>query len=308
MLRVFFLYTMCTLALFSCKKDLNPRKSTDKQTNKKLIKVGVSGFENKVLDLRTSQARVSASDSLKEYISYLYYLVFNASGEEVSRRVQSKTQEQAFGLITDSLVPGSYTVFIMGTPKSLQLNEDHKGINDWPKRPLAATLVRYRQGTAGTPYCPETFIRKLKFNLNKDSVISDITLVRNVGKLEVNISDITTSHKVVVAVNNQPVYYKIDNGDTGPGADGMEVGKTTSSKRFETFVLNTTTPFNVTMKCYDAANNLLKERVISNVRCYPNKKTVMTGKIFEVAYANPNLSFKVNVEDGWEGQDMELPF
>lgn len=307
MQKVFIGYMLCTLTLFSCKKDLTTDKGPGKQIDKKRLQLNISGFNQEVTDLKTSQAKVSATDSLKEYISYVYYLVFNASGEEVSRRVQYKTQERDFGIITDSLLPGAYTAFILGTPKSLQLNEDHKGLNDWPKKPLAATVIRYRQGAAGTPYCPETFIRKLKFNLNKDSVISDVTLVRNVGKLEVNIADATTAHKIEVTVSNQPVYYNIDNGNTGPGQEGLEVHKA-SSKKYEAFILNTTTTFNVTIRCYDAANTLLKEKVINNIRCYPNKKTVLTGKIFETSFTNPNLSFKISLEDGWEGLDVEVPF
>jgi len=307
MQRSFFKYMLCTLTLFSCKKDLTTDKATGQQVVKKRLQLNISGFNQEVTDLKTSQAKVSTADSLKEYISYVYYLVFNASGEEVSRRVQYKTQERDFGLITDSLLPGSYTAFILGTPKSLQFNEDHKGLNDWPRMPLAATIIRYRQGTAGTPYCPETFIRKLKFNLNKDSVISDVTLVRNVGKLEVNIADVTTAHKIAITVSNQPVYYNIDNGNTGPGQEGLEATKA-SSKKYEAFILNTTSSFNVTIRCYDATNILLKEKVINNIRCYPNKKTVLTGKIFETSFSNPNLSFKISLEDGWDGLDVEVPF
>lgn len=307
MQRSFFRYMLCTLTLLSCKKDLTTDKAPGNQVDKKHLQLNISGFNQEVMNLKNSQAKVSATDSLKDYISYLYYLVFNASGEEVSRRVQYKTQELDFGLITDSLLPGSYTAFILGTPKSLQFNEEHKGLNDWPKKPLTATIIRYRQGAAGIPYCPETFIRKLKFNLNKDSVISDVTLVRNVGKLEVNIADATTAHKLEVTVSNQPVYYNIDNGNTGPGQEGLEAAKV-SSKKYEAFILNTTTLFRVTIRCYDAANTLLKEKVINNIRCYPNKKTVLTGKIFETAFSNPNLSFKVSLEDGWDGLDVEVPF
>jgi hypothetical protein len=75
------------------------------------------------------------------------------------------------------------------------------------------------------------------------------------------------------------------------------------NKKFLAYVGNTFTPASVVISAYNANNDLLAEKTIDNVRCYKNKKTLLTGSLFPTTAAG----FSVVVNPAWDTTSPTTP-
>jgi len=133
------------------------------------------------------------------------------------------------------------------------------------------------------------------------AVNQDVTLTRIVGKLEVDFNDVIPANaaRVDMFLNKEDFTYL-------PGT--MTVGtpdtvtthftvpdsvKGTSNYKFSQIVLNTFTPFSVTLTAYDSANHVISTHAVSNVSCQQNKRTVLSGN-FSNSSTPPGFSITLN--------------
>jgi len=74
-----------------------------------------------------------------------------------------------------------------------------------------------------------------------------------------------------------------------------DVGATNFTLGF--FVLNTIDPLIVNIRAYDADNNVIAAKKVSNVTCVKNKKIILKGKLFDGIITPPSQSFSITVND-----------
>jgi hypothetical protein len=293
------LLVVCFFA-FSCKKDHHPGTDPDAKTYN--VKFNLTGFtqsitsaasHKKVNGIKTNATPVPVTN---DYFKIIKYIVYDAYGHEV-RNLSIDSTASNFGTISDKLPAGTYTIGIGAGKGGLQS----------VLRDVVGSNYRYFYGVnSNSPTFPwgDTFVDKFKITLQGD-INQAVTLSRIVGQLEVNIEDAIPANvkTIVVTVNKDYYYYTF-------GAEQPEVPdlatlttivpdavKGSTNFKIDNIICNTITPFSVTITPYDANKKKINTGVtVTNVTCEKNKKTILSGKLFN---SPVNNSFSIGIND-WD--------
>jgi hypothetical protein len=265
------------LLLSSCSKDDTP-KPTDLKHE---VKFTVSPFSQEITD-------ISYAKSLSTSIGYLEYIVYNSNGVKVNR-ISQTSADANFGVISDQLISGTYTIIILGT-------KDAPNICDDTNTDCANVYGKT---------C-DSFYKQLTITVDKENISQNIVLDRIVSYLETVITDAIPSNakKIVLNVENEcGSFFLLEGGQ--PGRKGFvnieknvgtaDVG--TTNFTLGSFVLNTIDPLIVNIRAYDADNKVIAAKKVSNVTCVKNKKIILKGKLFDGITTPPSQSFSITVND-----------
>jgi len=171
-----YILFVAPLLLFSCKKD----HTVPKTQSPKLYQVNfkVSNFTNQQgnfsLRQHTNSLKLSSLTSPGTYLDLLYYYVFDSNNNVVKQKYQDSTMAD-MGKITDSLPAGTYTLAIVAGKKTLSIRDDGFG-----------PYFYYPNN-----HWQDTFYDSFQLTVGSSNINQDITLTRDVGKLEVQLLDNT---------------------------------------------------------------------------------------------------------------------
>lgn len=257
---------MACFLMFSCSKD----ETVETKEVKRDIKFNVSSFNQEITD-------ISYTKSLGETVGYLNYMVFNSSGSLVKEVTQTKSDAN-FGVISDQLAAGSYTIIFIGTKQK----PNHINTTS-----LNENSIYYTQDLASIY---DSFYKKVVITVDKNNIAQNVVLDRFVSYVEVVLSDVMPSYvkKVNVNIENEASFFYFNSGETSnfffsanfeKEVTTADVGKPNFT--VGNFSLNTKTPLTINIKAYDVDNKVIAEKKVSNVICMKNRKTILTGKLIE---------------------------
>lgn len=300
MKKIYLVFSLLMLLFASCKKDgKSPSKPDPQQpdttgkTYSVSFNVGIDADSRLGTGLKKNSAKIDiqATEDIKSVASYLEYYVYNADGKIVSTIIQ-KAQTPNFGKISDTFSAGEYTMIVWASnTQPTQVSGD----------------VVYPQGR-------DVFYKKVKFTVSSTSAnTQQILLNRLVGQLQVKVLDTIPANAKRLTVSVLYDYgfsvqngivdgnpYKLDyNYDLKP----EDIGK--PNYIATTNVTNTrTSGFSVQIVCTTADGTKLSNMTVNKVTCQPNKRTILSGKIF----ANPTGSFEPVFNENWDPAGSTIEF
>ena len=251
----------------------------------------------------------------------------------------AKPYDKPFGTLVDSLPSGKYTVIIAGSnvkhDRSLfTINTRH------PEDDVRIEVIqsRFTLNTASlsedyglSPQriskTEDTFIKSFSLTVGSQDVQQAITLERLTGKLEVNILDQIPANadKIEFKIYDAAYFIQLntlqvegstnyyDEGDNSEYPEtqmfypiqikASDKGKTNFI--YTKFLYGRDQAVRVKIQCFDANKNLIASKNIPNVHIYKNKRTILSGKLFETT---PQTGFTVSVNSDWDPTAVEVPF
>lgn len=286
------------LVLFGCEK--SDEKKTDTEVQKYDVSFNVTDFSQTVVPL--GNKRTSAvGDTLKNYATNLYYKLYDESGT-ILKSTEQLSSATGFGTITDKLAPGDYTAFFVATTGNLAFSGTQ------------FTTSLYYPST--TTYWNDTYTKTIAFTVSTSAVTQAIRLSRIVGAIEVNLEDVipNTISKITVAyVKESPKLQLTAAGDGIFGTLTKDFNLTSAdynvkNKKYLMHIGNIYgLASSVVIRAYDFNNAIVAEKTVTNVICYQNKKTVLTGTLFPTP-TNQNIGFTVSVDPTWGTSTTPIRF
>ena len=296
-LPLLFLVLIC---FFGCKKDHSSIiKSSEKRYK---VSLNVSNFEQQRAEFslkhQIQSVKHTTSDTVgvSTYLDVLYYYVFDQGGHIVNEIAQDSTMAN-FGLISDSLQTGTYNVILAAGKSGLGATPGVPGLN------ISRAYISY-----GGIDWEDTFFEKFTLEVGTGNLDRDVTLHRIVSKLELNILDAIPDS---VSTINMDVWaefpkYVFDFPNPGGTPDTLHICTRVSTSAlgkpgftFDKIVGNQLALFNITITARDACNHIIAEAHVNNVQSDPNKKTVLSGKLFNNPPASSPQSFTVKIDTAW---------
>ncbi|ASZ12410.1 FimB/Mfa2 family fimbrial subunit [Chitinophaga pendula] len=230
-----------------------------------------------------------SSKQLQQQIKQLYFLVYNARGVRV-RTVSQRHDQDSFGRVALQLPVGDYTVVVTGEQFLHNRNAyiDGDRYETEQRLPLPTAYISTENMTTELT-TTELFFRKFPLSVRVGMVSQPVPvpLRRIVGRLEVNVTDLPRKGVFSIAVSRDLGRFnfateQVDSAATGAAATEQGAGIRAGEKIGYVYVLNTAAPFNVTISGMDTSRLpwVAYTKTIRNVRCYPNQRTILSGKVF----------------------------
>ena len=334
-------YRLVTLLLmvtmFSCKKNTS---SVDEpvQTNSTgtPLTFSVSAFSQSTSTFSTasptSAKAVNSVDAIKAGVTKIHYVVFDQSGNEVSRleqnvkspnslfrvkyRTKSKLNDNTpFGSLKDTLKQGTYSFYVAAT------TEETANINrpqSWAGQDFyySATLADSRIYPSGNQKQGDFFLYKGQLTVGASPMSQTVTLDRMVGKLEMVIQDAlpTGSNRFEIVFETENEY--LQTATLKPGGEmydnvyqihdvnaSTESGKPNFTRSW-TF-LNTATPMTMTIRLFNSGK-LVATKFIPNVKITANQKTTVTGKLLESGPTSGSFGLLFNQDWSTTGNTIKF--
>jgi len=305
MKRILLSSLVLLLALVSCKKD---NETSDPGAVKKYaVALNITGFSQvtRNFDGKTAQ------DTLRDYVQHLSYFVFNST-QGLIKRIDQQASDSSFGLILDSLSSGTYTIALIGS-----YNEIYIGPSV-----LGSDYVAYFD-LPGT----DVFYRKTIITVN-GNVNQQLSMDRVVAKVKVTITD-----AIPAAANKLFIHPRVSPdppAETGGGLPAgliLSTGEITAGTRGSSSyhpyaialdsligITNYTTEFyiltdgpkqiTVGLMTTNTTGGTLTEKNVLNVNIDANKRTVLTGKLFDAL--NPANGVEVGINNPQWNADSTL--
>ncbi len=271
--------TLCIAAIACTKSSNKPEPETGPvppATNetKHLISFGFDDFEVTTTNGKEMNAR--------DYLGHLIYIVYDSSGKKMHQIEQGGYSRQpVVGTISDSLPSGKYTVVLAGKNKG------------------GDTMVSYMNGDYlymlqfYRSLRNDVFYKKFELNVsNKDTVINNLKLEKLTGNLEVQVLDTMPPNiaSVDVMIFSMPVYFNVLNetlstSEDEPVAPGGEVDPAQIGNGpiiFNTYHFGSSKKFHVQIRAWEYRGNvhsLVRQKDV-DVAVYPNKKTILSGRLY----------------------------
>jgi hypothetical protein len=221
-----------------------------------------------------------------------------------------------YNVLTDSLVAGTYTVVFAGDNggSGIGINNDDSDFDAVKLFYLIPQAVIYvGQGLDPVPVNVPLFFSKTTLVVGNQNTTSNITLNRVVGQVEVDLQDAMPANVayIVIARQNEdggfmintetstfPVENEDDQGNLIDNGENVitssEIGKT--DLLFYRFIWNTATPVTIILQARDKNSQVLFTKTIPNVPFYQNRRTILTGKLFNNTSSN---QFTLTTNQAW---------
>lgn len=283
MKKILLALSFCALSFTSCKKDKDgPKTDVTFQFSDFNWEVGAIGKTSS----RTHDVGDSVGDTLKNYAKYFYYRAYNSSGVLVSQKTQTSDAPD-FGVITDVLDPGTYTVVFTASNRPLGFSR------------YGLTSDHFYDMQNG--YWDDTFFQKKTVTVGTEPITHSVKLERIVGALEVTLLDEIPQNasKIVITAEHEQGVYELNSGKrAATGTKTKEfiltaADKGQANRKFLMHILNITRGLRITITSYNSQNAVLNTKVIDNVSFYQNRKTMLRGNLSSAS------TFVVTVDPVW---------
>lgn len=335
-----YLLLILGLIVSSCKKDQEVPSTESISVSKKkyAVSFNASGFTSVVVNMvkKNGVSSVPAGDKTSD----LTYLVYNSDGVEIKRiehnrrnesqsaivyRVNSLlqplyigdegviTEEGVYGSITDSLATGTYTIVMVATELNAVINNYDDSNFNYEKLQNSYFLFYDGEGSANPSIyrTRDTYFKKFTLTVNGD-VSDNVELPRIVGQIEINLQDSKPGDTYVTNyIGEQSGYTFSTEAPTGglptPGDEFVKdnvITPGTLNLKYSNYIINTDKPIQVEIKAY-RAGELVATKIIKDVRVYKNKRTILTGKMYD---STPAVGFNVSVNDEFDSEPVNVEF
>lgn len=293
MKKILTIISVICVTFLSCKKDAKQGSTHDEHLYK--VSFSTSGFTQQyspfqLNSLHTTSADVIESPDTTATVRKLYYSVYDSNGILV-HSIDQRAGQAGFGTINDNLVAGQYTVVFIGATDdtSATFNVNYVKSVFGRRNALRSAWLYYQTNGGVVTNVKESFYREVSLTVSGSNVNQSIKLNRIVGELQVNIEDAIASNaaRITLGLDTSSYYFSIANSNpvlflnhvtlTYPIPDSL---KGTTGYNISYYMMNTIKPFRVTLSCYDNSNNVIAQKIISNVRCIDNRVTILTGNLF----------------------------
>jgi hypothetical protein len=279
---------ICLLTL-SCTKEKNINSENDQKYD---VNFNLSTFSQEIVNLKSAK-------SLSDNIGYLYYFVYNNGGLLVSSKTQTSS-DSTFGHISDKLLNGSYTIlFVGGKNKCFIQNNDN------------LTNVYCSNNYVGF----DSFYKLINITISNSNISQSVSLDRNVNYLEAIIIDTVPNNaaKISMYISDFGGGFRFIDGSTYVWNANIidklvgisDIGE--PNFKIGTFMFPPYESFTVNLRCYDSSNTLLADKIINSVVCIKNKRTILTGKLFD-GIGGGNASFTVTVNPTFDNDSIKVSF
>lgn len=313
---------LCTV-LTACKKD---NKQAVKHDSKLYtVSFKVNNFSQQHVKFQDNSVRPKTLNSVEYYSATdtitspaLYYRVYDSTGTLVHSIYQDSLTTN-FGNITDQLMPGTYTVVMIGAENEPFTNEGVKKLvvysNVYNIEQLANEQIYYDEEKAGlSQFFNETFLKKFTLTVGSSDITQNVTLPRIVGQLIVNIEDAIPPNAQSITLTIGSISYVYNLGPGVPDVKGDSgsinyavVPGVTNFKMYN-YILNTISPFTVTISAYDNSNGLIASKTIQNVTCAANQQITLTGNLFGGTGNSVGGSISATVDSTWNTTVLKYQF
>jgi hypothetical protein len=306
MTKKLLLMSTLVMLLFACSKDdkhqeLSPNNQKSGQNIP--FKVSISDFIKKVEVLPMPGGRVANThgtvtrdSSLFGKVSDIYLIAYNEIGFPAINTHQ-RSGSSDFGIISDSLPAGDYTIVVLASSDSLNI-------------PSYSALEAYLNPDQTFKAFPDIFYKKTSINIsNTQSPSFNLTLDRLVGRLEVNILDapaISQDSIVDVTMRYEHTIFDflVDFTTYRETPEYFPI-KRRSQNLFSDFIMNTKTEVTVTISYIDRISGQRLKKVIEHVTMERNKSTILTGKLYPTS--NPDdgkTDFNLGLNNTWKPEKV----
>lgn len=303
-MRKLLLYSALLTSLFSsCKKEHN--KAPDVTKHK--VTFNVSGFTQQILGSVKGKQQVNSLQTntvpLDTAIGLLYYQVYDANGAGVSF-VRETAGTANFGVISDALAAGTYTVVFAGGDSRLTLHQNYTNTGNIP--------YITESPTSHVPW-GDTFFKKLTLTVTGGDITQTVSLDRVVSKLTINLEDALPANAAKITVSATTEFFNYNLLTANPGQSPQ--GNITSTfsippsaigtVNFKTSILimNTYAPVDVVVSCYDSSNKLIGQATISQVVLHANEQTILSGKLF-----GTDTNINTGLNNAWDPTPITINF
>src|SRR3569833_838500 len=315
MRKTLLLAVLPALLLFSCKKEHSASKLSSGKKYKLTYNVTNLSQQRASFSLKQktlSITRHSLADSgvvlEGSAIDVLYYYVFDPSqpGEPTVHMItQDSTLCDQFGILTDSLPAGRYTIAIVAGKKGLISQNGGDALH---------TLAGY-----GSLNWQDTFFYTAQIDVSATSSTYDLTLHRIVGKLELQLLDsIPAAAKTIKMAVYQEFsalnlgFQVIDDGIVDTGFTFKTIPMSAIGKPdFIVDRIQGATAFylDVYISALAASNHVLANVKVSGVKCNPNAKTILSGKLFGGSGGSGQSQlFTIKADTAWNSTPNQINF
>jgi hypothetical protein len=314
MRKLFLAVCALSLSFIACKKDTAPVKSAAPGAEKKVaLNIRTNDFLHRIEPLpggRTVGTTATLRDSvLASKVSHLYYLLFDEAGNRLRFMHQDANVTENFGSFYDTAAPGYYNMVLLASQSPLDVNADSQLSGSAFSIPMTA------QGEIEN--MPDMFYTKesvlVPTDNGSDPLELNMTLSRIVGNLQVNILDMpqpgSGDTTVSIKITPEAFSFFLDPGTTYIGAADMVNAKVNriNLNTFSAYVLNTVSPFTVTISYVDPTTGQPQTKVINNVSCYRNRRTILSGYLYGGSPSGNN-GIKLHLLDAWSNDENNVGF
>lgn len=317
MKKVLFL-PLLVFTLFACKKDaVNNTDLVDgvsSASDKKPFNISIADFIQEEENLKSAKRKQTNSDAYvrddSTKISDVYYIAYN-NGSKVSILHQDTTNDsESFGIISDSLAPGSYTIVLIASEKPLY-TETLTSSSNITSHSFGPSFL----GGIGVDPLGDLFFKKMQIDIDStdNPTNLEITLNRIVGKLEVNILDALPAADpngyIAVQVTPLSIAFKVvDESVSIPESVWQWFGTRRNQYTFEDYLFGSDNEFNVIINYKDKNTGQDLVKTIEHVTCHTNKKTILTGYLYGTPSAPGGPDYQVNLNQLWDSDSTVISF
>ncbi|HEY8895391.1 MAG TPA: hypothetical protein VIM79_11275 [Niastella sp.] len=261
--------------LFACKKDTNSDE-TPSAVSKVPVTFNIENFQVSQQDM-SENGRVETDPTLAKFYK-VFYMAFASDGKTASYIEQDSTNSR-FGTISDSLLPGTYTVAVGAHNRTVPSSFTYITA----KYASLASAEFYNVWARNTA---DFFYKKVQVTVNASgNQITDLSLNRIIGNLKVDLKDaLPTSDPngaITVNVLGVPQSYMI-NPDTVANRYSDVPMDRTSQTTWEYNIFGSNRPLTVMLSWRDKVTGAFQSKTITNVTVAPNKKTIISGYLYGV--------------------------
>ncbi|MCF6407188.1 FimB/Mfa2 family fimbrial subunit [Chitinophaga filiformis] len=314
MRKLFLAVCALSLSLIACKKDTAPVKPVTTDNEKRVaLNIRANDFLQQVEPLpgsRTVGIAGALRDSvLAAKVQHLYYILYDDAGNRLKFLHQDANVTENFGSFYDTAAPGYYKMVLLASQSPLDVNAD--------SQLSASSFALPVTGSGEIENMPDIFYSKnnvwVPDDYGNDAMILNMTLDRIVGNLQVNILDMpqpgSGDTSVAIKITPEAFTFFLDPGTTYVGAADIFNAKLNrvNLNVFSAYVLNTVTPFTVTINYVDPTTGQPQTKVIHNVSCYKNRRTILSGYLYGGS-APENPGIKLFLLDAWDNNENKVEF
>jgi hypothetical protein len=277
--------------LFACKKDTTSNESPASQS-KVPVKFSVHNFLISQEEM-SNNGRVETDPTLIRF-TRLSYLAFGSDGNRVSRIWQTASDNpNDFGVISDSLAPGTYTIVIGATTFAGLSDISDYGLNNSYFRvdPISQEIG-------------DLFYKKIQITVseNGNPPTMDLVLNRVVGQLKIELKDALPASDpngaVTVNVFGVPTDLMFSTDLTRGAWYDLPLNRT-SLTTWDWYILGSSQKLQVVLGWKDKVTGAAQSKTIQNVLVTANKKTIITGYLYGTPENLGGSDYVVRTNPDW---------
>lgn len=301
--------------LFACKKEKNADSIESPSSDAKVpVKFSVQNFQLSQEDMSVN-GRVQTDTSFKRF-SNVYYMAYKWMVNPVNNQYENVNvsyifqdtvnNKSNFGVISDSLAPGTYTISLAATTEKLSVF----GQGQW------IYAQSYIGAKSNDGYRMGEFFHKwttVTINAGDNPPTVDVSLERKVGLIKLDFKDALPSSDP----NGQVDFYVTrvsrgftiaDEKGTNPEYSNRLTLRRTSQTTWEDFltVYPASNIVDIYLNWKDKVTGAPMSKIFTNVTVTPNKKTIISGYLYGAPLNPGGGNYILKLNQTWSSDSTVL--